>query len=48
MPTDVICGLCRKHYDSDIQMSVCPHESIEKVERERKEEKEGKPDRRSA
>jgi hypothetical protein len=29
-------------------MPVCPHELIEKVEQERKAEKEGKPDRRSA
>jgi hypothetical protein len=36
MPTDVICGRCRQHYDSDLQVQVCPHELIEDVERFRK------------
>lgn len=49
MPTDVICGRCHQQYDSDVQVPVCPHETIEKVERERKaqEPAETTPSRRN-
>jgi len=36
MSTDVLCGRCQSVYDADVQVPVCPHETIEKVERERK------------
>jgi hypothetical protein len=36
MPTQVKCGVCRQQYDSDRQAPVCPHKSIEEIERERK------------
>jgi hypothetical protein len=34
--TDLICVGCSHHYDSDVQAPVCPHETIEKIDRERK------------
>jgi hypothetical protein len=41
MPTEVTCGRCRRQYDSDVQMPVCPHALIADVERERKANTEG-------
>ena len=34
--TDLTCVRCQQHYDSDVQVPVCPHETIEKIHSERK------------